>query len=680
MKVRLFASALALAVAACSGSGSLDSDDVTPLPTVDAGPDQFVEEGTLVTLDGDLSSTAGSIDFVWTQVSGTSVALIGTTTLSPEFRAVNVNEVTDLVFRLTVTNGEGTAVDEVTVTITDQARINGPSARGIDDDMEARRVAAIAARPTSGPLVEGREVRTFDGTNNNLANPLWGASFIQFQRLVPSAYADGIALQVDGITRAASRLISNTVMAQDDGADIPTTAGTSDFLWAWAQFIGNDIDLADGAAEAADIPVIVNDPTFDPDGTGVETLLFNRSFFDPATSIDADDDDTIDTDIPREQLNEATGWLDGSIIYGNSAARAEALRDTTDRALLATSGTNLLPINTGGLTNAIGYESDGSTLFVAGDYRANEHPVLTALHTLFVREHNRLASDIATANPTLSADEVYERARRLTVAKLQIITYEEFLPALLGPSAIPAWTAYDDTINPSTYNAFGTAALRVSYSMQSETIQRLDASGAVIAAGNLDLKDTFYKAPDFITDDASLEAILRGMAAQTHQAVDVSIVDDLRNAFLAAPEDNGLDAASLILQRGRDHGFVNYNAFRDSLGLSQVTAFSDITTDTTVSANLASAYATVGTIDLFVGGLAETPVAGSQLGELFQTIFIQQFTELRDGDRFWWQNDLTAAEQTEVAGTTLADIIRANTSIATEIQDDVFNVPTAATP
>lgn len=680
MKYRILAAVLALTVTSCSGSGGLDDDDVTPLPTVNAGPDQFVEEGDLVELEGSLSSTAGSIDFAWSQVEGPTVALAGTTTLTPEFQAVNVNETTNLVFRLSVTNGDAVSVDEVTVTVTDQARINGPSARGIDPDIEDRRIAAIAARPDSGLVFEGREVRTFDGTNNNNANPLQGASFIQLQRLASSAYVDGISLQVDALSRANPRLVSNLVMAQEDGVDLPNTFGTSDYLWAWAQFIGNDIELADGAAEASDITVPLNDPVFDLDSTGVEALLYNRSFFDPETSINAADDDSIDTDIPREQLNEATSWLDGSVIYGNSAARAEALRDSTNRALLATSGTDLLPINTGGLTNAIGYEADGSDLFVAGDYRANEHPVLTALHTLFLREHNRTATDIAAANPGLSEDEVYERARRLTVAKLQIITYEEFLPALLGPDAIPAWTAYDATINPSVYNSFATAALRISYSMQSETIQRLDATGAVISEGNLDLKDTFYKAPDVITDDVSLEVILRGLAAQTHQAVDVSIVDDLRNAFLAPPEDNGLDAASLIIQRGRDHGLLDYNSLRDALGLERFSFASDITDDTVVADNLLDAYGNVTSIDAFVGGLAETPLAGSQLGELFQTILVRQFTELRDADRFWWQNDLTAAEQAEVAGTTLANIIRANTSIDTEIQDDVFNVPGSATP
>jgi hypothetical protein len=68
-------------------------------------------------------------------------------------------------------------------------------------------------------------------------------------------------------------------------------------------------------------------------------------------------------------------------------------------------------------------------------------------------------------------------------------------------------------------------------------------------------------------------------------------------------------------------------------------------------------------------------VSGSQLGELFQEILIQQFTALRDGDRFWWENHLTNSEQSQVADTTLAEIIRDNTSVGSELQDNVFIAP-----
>ena len=75
-----------------------------------------------------------------------------------------------------------------------------------------------------------------------------------------------------------------------------------------------------------------------------------------------------------------------------------------------------------------------------GDDRANEQLGLTALHTLFVREHNRLAELFLQANPLLSDEQIYQRARRVVGAEMQCVTYGEFLPALLGEGAVPPYT------------------------------------------------------------------------------------------------------------------------------------------------------------------------------------------------------------------------------------------------
>ena len=87
-------------------------------------------------------------------------------------------------------------------------------------------------------------------------------------------------------------------------------------------------------------------------------------------------------------------------------------------------------------------------MFLAGDVRANEQVGLLAFHTLFVREHNRLADKIvkkykrALPSGTSERDEhIYQLARKIVGAELQAITYNEFLPALLGPMA-PSMVKY----------------------------------------------------------------------------------------------------------------------------------------------------------------------------------------------------------------------------------------------
>ena len=71
--------------------------------------------------------------------------------------------------------------------------------------------------------------------------------------------------------------------------------------------------------------------------------------------------------------------------------------------------------------------SDPSQAYVAGDVRANDNAELTAVQTLFAREHNRI---VAALPRTLPATERFQIARRVVAAEQQYITYTEFLPAM----------------------------------------------------------------------------------------------------------------------------------------------------------------------------------------------------------------------------------------------------------
>jgi len=552
----------------------------------------------------------------------------------------------------------------VSISIEDTGR-RGPSPQGIDNDTKDRRSRARGRRNNSRRMVDSREVRTYDGTNNNVDNPTWGATFEHLQRFAAVDYADGIS-HLAGATRPSARAISNGVADQPEGTPLPNSVNASDFVWQWGQFIDHDLDLTDGAEESADILVPAGDPFFDPTGTGTEVITFNRALFDSATGTDASN--------PREQENEITSWIDGSMVYGSDDDRNAALREP-GTAFLKTSAGNLLPFNTDSLTNANGFVTDPTTLFLAGDIRANEQLGLTVMHTLFVREHNRIAQSLLDDDPGADPDVVYEHARRMVIAKIQVITYDEWLPALIGANAIAPYSGYDASVNPTIFNEFSVAAFRLGHSMLNEQIVRLDASGAVIADGNVDLKTAFFAGPSILTSETDLDPILRGFASQLHQEIDAKVIDDIRNFLFGQPGSGGFDLASLNIQRGRDHGVPGYNDMREAMGLVRVTQFGQITSDAELADALFDTYGDVNEIDLWVGGLSEDAVAGSQLGELFQEILIQQFTALRDGDRFWWETHLTADERDRVRDTTLAEIIRDNTNIGGELQDNVFIVP-----
>lgn len=539
------------------------------------------------------------------------------------------------------------------------------SSQNIPNNAPDIRAEVLAGREqTSFRRVGDVEVRTVDAHGNNIANPTWGASFIALQRLAPANYSDGVS-DLAGATRPSAREVSNNIHHQYEGENIPNEFGTSDFLWQWGQFLDHDMDLTDGVegSRAFDITVPAGDHYFDPQGLGDKVITFNRARYVDGTGTS--------TTNPRQQENEITAFIDGNNIYGSDQERLNFLREG---AFLKASPGKLLQFNTDSLTNANGPIANPESLFVAGDVRANEQVGLTVMHTLFMREHNRLVTELIAEDPNRTEDEIFEQAKRLLVAKLQIITYNEFLPALIGPTAIPPYTGYNPRVNPGIFNEFSVAAFRLGHSMLNAQLARLNADGSSV--GNVELRQAFFTAPSFLQAQDDIDPFLRGLASQLHQKIDVKIISDVRNFLFGQPGSFGLDLASLNVQRGRDHGVSSYNDTRAALGLTRVSNFSEITSDPTLQSKLERTFGSVNNIDLWTGGLAEDPQTkyNSQVGQLFRRILVLQFIAIRDGDRFWYESYLSEDELNQVRGTTLSQIIKANTSIGSELQDNVFYV------
>jgi hypothetical protein len=508
-------------------------------------------------------------------------------------------------------------------------------------------------------------VPSIDGTGNNPVSPDHNATFTPLARGVGSDYGDGVSA-MGGTGRAGARDVSNVMNAAPEAIENPF--GTTDYLWQWGQFLDHDIDLSEGTdpPEPAPIAVPPGDPYFDPDATGSAVIPFNRSIHDPASGTGPDD--------PRQQLNEITGWIDASNVYGSDPERARALRVLDGTGRLATGPDDLLPDDDGTLPNATGGSSQ--VMFLAGDVRANEQVGLTALHTLFVREHNREADRIRARDPGLSGDAVYERARRHVRALMQQITYREFLPALLGADAFEPYRGYDPGVDARIRNEFSTAAYRFGHSALSPRLLRLNKRLRRRTDGHLALRDAFFN-PDSVRFEGGIEPLLRGLAFQAHQRIDAYVVDDVRNFLFGQPGQGGFDLAALNIQRGRDHGLASFNDTRAAYGLARLEGFDELSSDPEVQARLAAVYDHVDDVDLWVGGLAEDPAPGSQLGPLFHTIVVDQFTVLRDGDRFWYEHALPRDERDRVRRTRLSNVIRRNTRIGDELPRDVFRLDSA---
>lgn len=481
-------------------------------------------------------------------------------------------------------------------------------------------------------------------------------------RLAEPDYGDG-ASAMAGAGRPGPREISNRIFSQSE--PVPSDRRVTDMLWQWGQFVDHDIDLTEpGETEPAPIPVPLGDPFFDPLGEGDKVIPFHRSIYDPATGSDPAN--------PRQQMNTITGRIDASNVYGSDPERARALRtlDGTGRLAMSTGG--FPPFNEAGLPNAGGERRP--ELFLAGDVRANEQVALTAMHTLWVREHNFWADLVSAFQPSLSGEEIYRAARSVVTAEMQVITYREFLPLLLGRNALGPYLGFDPSVDPRICNEFSTAAYRLGHTMLSPTLQRLDADGAPISRGPLPLRDAFFAPGELVR--AGLEPYLKGLSSQIMQRIDTRVVDDVRSFLFGPPGAGGLDLVSLNLQRGRDHGLPDYNSVRIAYGLEPVAGFADITRDAAVRTRLEAVYGNVHDVDVWVGALAEDHVPGAMVGELLHGALVDQFRRLRDGDPSWYENRLSPAAARAIEAQTLAKVIARNTELRREdLQPNVFVLP-----
>jgi Animal haem peroxidase len=501
------------------------------------------------------------------------------------------------------------------------------------------------------PAIFPLEFRTIDGTNNNLNDLTLGSANTPFLRTTTNAYGDGHSTPA-GADQMGARDISNRVDAQT--TPVLIAQPESSYWWGWGQFIDHDLVITPIAVptETFDVPVPACDPVFDPNCTGTATIAFQRSAF------------VIDENGVRQQLNANTHWLDASQVYGSDSARAQELRALDGTGHLKVGTDNLLPFNVNGFPNE---PTNSPNFFLAGDVRANENGPLTALQTLFMREHNFWADHFARIDPSLDDDALYFRARAMVAAEIEKITYSDFLPFLIGQHTLTPYAGYNENVDPRVANVFPAAAFRFGHSLLNAAVARLDANNQSI--GSLPVQRTFFQ-PTQISS-VGIEPYLRGLAHQRAEEIDGLITDGVRN--FVHPNGSGFDLAALNIQRGRDHGMPRFNQVRLDYGLPAYTSFSELTSDTDMQARLASAYNTVDDVDAWVGIIVETHQVNALVGPTLVAILKDQFERLRDGDRFWYESPdagFTDAELTQLRSTTLAKIIKRNTNV--DPKKDVF--------
>ena len=259
---------------------------------------------------------------------------------------------------------------------------------------------------------------------------------------------------------------------------------------------------------------------------------------------------------------------------------------------------------------------------------------------------------------------------------MQVITYKEYLPAVLGHQYAPdpGAAAYDPAVDATITNSFAHSFFRFGHSQINESTRLVNNLNQTV--GNLSVRDAFFN-PNFLKADPSrIGLMLKGLASQNGQEVDLLLVNGIRNSLFGPPGAGGLDLAALDIQRGRDHGLPDYNNLRGNYGAGEIDSFDDITSDPVIQAKLQALFGNVDNIDSFVGALAEDHLPGSSVGPLLLATILNQFERLRDGDRFFYTLDpfLQSDDVRRIIDldrVSLANIIRWNTGVA-NLQDNVF--------
>ncbi|CAG2060863.1 unnamed protein product [Timema podura] len=246
---------------------------------------------------------------------------------------------------------------------------------------------------------------------------------------------------------------------------------------------------------------------------------------------------------PREQMNQVSGYLDGSNIYGSTRGGQREIREFTGGRLKVQNvrGKSLLPQNEDECVD----DTQTFACFKAGDSRVNEQVDLAVMHTLWMREHNRVAARLATLHPNWEDETLFQEARRIVVGEIQHITYNEFLPLILGrdymdrfdltPKESGYSRLYDDTLNAGITNVFSTAAFRFGHTLVQGHIKAFSRFGSVRDSV---MMHKSHFSPFALYKEGAFDDYLRGLSTQTCQRFDRFFSNEFKKKKLFGNIDN----------------------------------------------------------------------------------------------------------------------------------------------
>eukprot|EP01083_Nonionella_stella_P195164 719184_1 len=467
--------------------------------------------------------------------------------------------------------------------------------------------------------------------------------------------------------------VSDVIFAkQPKGFQVPNAFGSGLTLITAGQYIDHDV-------------------TFTPEGPGEVELQGKNGDFIFKNS------ETIGSPSP-DLPNSVTSFIDLSSVYSSDRETNRLLRTLINGELktsISGNGEIILPRGIPGVS----VDDQGGSVerpFNAGDVRCNEQPVLTAWHTLFVREHNRLAAEIRgkRGNANLGDERIFQRARRINIAQWQNIVFNEYFPVLHGSplKTYNPFMSYNPRVRPGVSIIFETCSYRFGHSGILDTIQTIAENGDV---ENIELKDAYFN-PEFVQKNG-VDSIFKGVINQCAERIDGEIVDAMRvNLFgnIAGIPRQPEDLAARNTQRSRHHETPGYNDIRAIFNRQPFNSFDDLVGRgigrECIARDLEGLYggnsaANVNSADCLAAGLSERTTEGQFSDTFFRSQF-EQFTAFRDGDRHYFENlrsggpGFTSAEIVRIKQVKLHTLLQRNTFLnnnprSPNFVNDAFRTP-----
>ncbi|XP_045467733.1 peroxidase isoform X2 [Harmonia axyridis] len=543
--------------------------------------------------------------------------------------------------------------------------------------------------------------RSYDGSCNNLRNPVLGTPQTRYARLLPPKYGDGIStppLAKSGRPLPPSRTVS-LILFPDVKVDDPKWTLNA---MQYGQIITHDMSMIAGSTQAqphptrccspsgqllefANIPehcfpIVLSDDDPISRQTNIRCMNFLRTITDR-------DRRCVGGNKPAEQLTAVNHYLDLSIVYGNSEQMNQQLRQFSGgRLLVETRNNQDWPPRNNNASGVCSIRNPREACYAAGDARVNQNPQLTVLQVILLREHNRIADALAKLNPQWNDETIFQEARKIAIAEHQFISYYEWLPIFIGLensmrnkilyNTRQFVNDYNGNVNPTIINEHSTAAFRYFHSAIAGGLDLVTEHRS--SYGNLRLSDWFNR-PGIIEEGNNFADLCRGLGTQPELMNDQYHDSEITQFLFRDGMQFGLDLKAFDVQRNRDHGLASYNDMRAYCGLKKAHVFEDFL-DVISPENvnkLSQLYEDVNDVDLTVGGTLEAHVPGTLAGPTFLCILTEQFYRSRVGDRFWFENGnretgFTLDQLNEIRKSSIARLLCDNSKDVKSMQPRAF--------